>query len=99
MNSIYITSTSQLGILNRIKNNRVLPKDIELSLKQIKQEQRNDNESSHEEDFDVFGGLMDTKIREINSKRHRETPKNKYRILEVNKNSKPKGKRVQSPMW
>lgn len=38
-----------------------------------------------------LAGLMDTKVREINNKRHRETPKNKYRILDVNKNSKQIG--------
>ncbi len=91
IDSIFITTTTQLEILNKVKNNKVLPKDIESSLKQVKKEQKEENEANQKEEFDIFGGLEDTKIREINNKRHRENPKDKFRILEVNKNSKQIG--------
>ena len=89
----FIASTSQFDILNKVRNGRVLPKDIEISLKLIKQEQKEEQEKNGTEndEFDVFGGMMETKIREINSKRHRETPRDKYKILDVNKNSKQIG--------
>ncbi len=91
MDSIFLTTTSQLPILNKVKNNRVLPKDIENSLKQIKREQREAVDPEQQEEFDIFGGTMDTKVREVNSKRYREVPKDKFRILDVNKNSKQIG--------
>ena len=40
IDSIFITTTTQLDILNKVKNNRVLPKDIEASLKQVKKNKK-----------------------------------------------------------
>ncbi len=91
MDSIFITTTTQLKVLNKVKRNRALPKDIELSLKQIKRELKQQLLLTNEEEFDVFGGRADTTIRELNNKRHRENPKDKFKILEVNKNSKQIG--------
>ncbi len=91
MDNIFIATTTQYGILNKIKSNRVLPKDVEASLKQIKIEQKQSDRYSQEEDFDIFGSRAETKIREIKSRSHRENPKDKFKILEVNKNSKQIG--------
>ena len=91
LDSIYITATNQLDIMNKVKENKVLPKDIELSLKQLKIELKEQQTIDRREDFDIFGSLMDTKVREINNQRHRESPKDKFRILEVTKNTKQIG--------
>lgn len=91
--SIFITTTSQLEVLNKIKNNDVVPKDIEKSLKNIKEEAREQKFLVENEEFDIFGGISDdsTKIKKIANKSHRELPKDKFKILDVNKNSKQIG--------
>ena len=88
--SIYITTTNILELINKIKINEYLPKDIETSLKEIKKEAINEKTLSDIEEFDVFGGMNQdlTKVSKINNKRHRELPKDKYNILEINKNTK-----------
>ena len=88
--SIYITTTNILELINKIKINEYLPKDIETSLKEIKKEAINEKTLSDIEEFDVFGGMNQdlTKVSKINNKRHRELPKDKYNILEINKKKK-----------
>lgn len=91
--NIFITTTSQLAIINKIKNNKVLPKDIENSLKNIKKEEKEEKLLTENEEFDIFAGRVEdnTKIRKIANKNHRELPKDKFKILDVNKNSKQIG--------
>ena len=45
------------------------------------------------EEFDIFGGIADdsTKIKKIKDKKHRELPKDKFKILDINKNTKQIG--------
>lgn len=88
--SLYITTTNILEVLNKIKINDYVPKDIETSLKELKKEAINEKTLSDSEEFDIFGGMHQdsTKVSKINNKRHRELPKDKYNILEINKNTK-----------
>ncbi len=91
--SIYITTTNILDILNKVKNNEALPKDIELNLKQLKKEAIKEKIMAEDEEFDIFGGIMkdNTKVSQIDDKKHRELPKDKFSILEINKNTKQIG--------
>ena len=88
--SLYITTTNVLELLNKIKLNDYVPKDIETALKELKKEAVNEKTLSDSEEFDIFGGMHQdsTKVSKINNKRHRELPKDKYNILEINKNTK-----------
>ena len=91
--SLYITTTTLLPLLNKIKINEFLPKDIETALKEIKKEAIQEKTLSENEEFDIFGGIIqdNTKVSKINNKKHREIPKDKFNILEINKNTKQIG--------
>ena len=90
--SIYIASTNLIDILNKIKTNTITPEEIEKNLKQIKREANNEKTLT-EEEFDIFGNLIEdtTKIKKINNTKHREIPKDKFSILDINKNTKTIG--------
>lgn len=91
LDGTFIATTNVIGILNKIKTNNIMPEDIEKSLKEIKKEAV--DEKSLTEEYDIFGNLIEdnTKIKKINNKKHRELPRDKYNILDVNKNTKQIG--------
>lgn len=91
--SLYITTTKLIGLLNKIKTNEFLPKDIETALKEIKKDAIQEKTLSEDEEFDIFGGIIQdtTKVSKINNKKHREIPKDKFNILDINKNTKQIG--------
>ena len=91
--SVYITSTNLLEIINKIKINEFQPKDIETTLKDIKKEAIQEKSLSENEEFDIFGGIIQdsTKVSKIKNKKHRELAKDKFNILEINKNTKQIG--------
>lgn len=90
--SVFITTTNLLEILNKIKINDFLPKDIDNKLKELKKEAIEEKTLLGEE-IDIFGGAFQdsTKISKIKNKKHRELPKDKFNILEINKNTKQLG--------
>ena len=90
--SIYITTTELLPLLNKIKLNDLVPKDIENVLKEIKKEAIEEKTLTNEE-FDIFGGMLQdgTRVSKINNKKHREMPKDKFNILEISKTTKQIG--------
>lgn len=91
--SVYITTTNLIDILNKVKNNEVLPKDIENSLKNIKKEAIEEKTLTENDEFDIFGGIAhdNTKISKIKNKKHRELPKDRFNILDITKNTKQIG--------
>ena len=90
--AVYITTTNVIDILNKTKNNELLPKDIDNSLKQIKKEAIEEKTLFENEEFDIFGGSSDTtKVGKIKNNKHRELAKDKYRILEISKTTKQIG--------
>ena len=91
--SVYITATNLLTLLNKIKTNDFLPKDIETALKEIKKEAIEEKTLSGQEEFDIFGGMIQdsTKVSKIKNKKHRELAKDKFNILEISKNTKQIG--------
>ena len=90
--SIYIATTDLIEILNKIKNNNFSPDDLEKNLKKLKNEAK-ELKSLNEEEYDIFGNIIEdtTRVRKINNKKHRELPKDKFNILEINKNTKTIG--------
>lgn len=88
--SIFITTTKVLEVLNKIKAKEITPKDIEISLNELKEEAIKEKTLTTEEEFDIFGGIAQdsTKVSKINNKKHRELPKEKFTILDINKNTK-----------
>ena len=91
--SIFILTTNLLPLINKIKINDFQPKDIDNSLKEIKKEAIEERDLTDKEEFDIFGGIVQdsTKVSKIKNKRHRELPKDRFSILEVNKNTKQIG--------
>lgn len=91
--STYIMTTKILELVNKIKINDYLPKDIETELKEIKKEATQEKALLENEEFDIFGGLSqdNTKISKIKNKKHRELPKDRFNILEIGKNTKQIG--------
>ena len=91
--STYIMTTKVLELVNKIKINDYLPKDIETELKEIKKEANQEKALLENEEFDIFGGLSqdNTKISKIKNKKHRELPKDRFNILEIGKNTKQIG--------
>ena len=93
LDSCYIATTELLEILNKLKTNAVLPKDVEISLRTLKKHEQEEKNLSVQEDFDIFGGMVEDsrKIRKIGNQRHREVKKDKYNILEINQSTKTLG--------
>ncbi len=91
--SIYIASTELVEILNKVKNNVVVPKEITASLKELKQEAIEEKALTEADEFDIFGGIAQdiSKTSKINNKKHRELPKDKYTILDITKATKQIG--------
>ena len=90
LDNIYLTTTNQLEIINKLKVGSFTAKELEMWNKQIKTDLKNDSEISEEEVIDIFGGLVEDtrKITKLANKSHREQPKNKYAILRVSKSLK-----------
>ena len=91
--AIYLTTTNIIDILNKVKNNEAIKGDIEKSLKELKKEAENENVLIGSKDFNVFGDISKntTKNLKIGNKKHRETAKNKFSILEISKSMKSLG--------
>lgn len=91
--SVYITSTHLIDILNRVKNNEVVPKDITASLRELKKEAVEEKALMEKDEFDIFGGMAQdrSKVSKIKNKKHREMPKDKFVILDINKTTKQIG--------
>ena len=93
--NVFIATTELIDLLNKMKANKSVEEDFEKSLKQLKQELKN-SKFLNDEEYDIFGNTIDNDIRlqKINNKRHREVPKDKFQILDINKNTKPMGYKI-----
>lgn len=93
LDSIFITTTDVIGELNKIKNGVATPKDMADSLKLLKEKAKEKRKMLGEEEFDVFGGITDsrTRVKSIANKSHREVPKNEFSIMDINSNTNQLG--------
>lgn len=82
--SIYIATTELLEILNNYENEEAFVKSLNDLKKQAMEERRLFNK----ENFDLFGNVSEdaTKILVLAGKKHRETKKDKFKILDITKN-------------
>lgn len=90
LDNIYLATTNQIEIINKIKTNTLETKELDKWLKQIKEDLKNDKEMTEEEAIDIFGSLSEDtrKVKKLANKSHREQPKNKYSILRISKSTK-----------
>ena len=90
LDAVYLATTNQIEIMNKLKTNTTEPKELDRWLKQIKTDLKNDKNMSEEEVIDIFGSLSEDtrKVTKLANKSHREQPKNKYFILRISKEFK-----------
>ncbi len=90
LDNIYLTTTEQIEVINKLKTDSLAPKELEQYLKKIKKDLQNEKDLTEEDVVDIFGGLAEDtrKITKLANKTHREHPKNKYSILRIVKNMK-----------
>lgn len=87
--SIFLyTNEDVLKDINCLKSDKVI--DIENRVEMLKQEAELEEKLFGEQEFDIFGGIVEdkTKISKLNNKKHRESKKNKFKILDISKNTK-----------
>ncbi len=87
LDSLYLATTEQIKIMNKLKTNTVEPKELEQSLRKIKTDLKNEKDMTEEDVIDIFGSLAEDtrKVTKLANKTHREQPKNKYSILRISK--------------
>ena len=91
LDSLYILSTDVNRAINSLVGYKLqAKKELEASLKRLKEEAVEDKNLNDEENFDIFGSLIEDgrKVKTIANKSHRELPKDKYAILDISKNTK-----------
>lgn len=92
LESVFITTTNLLPLLNRINLKVAENKEISEELKRLKLAKENGEEilEEDEEPFDIFGRIKQThnKERTIGNKTHREQPRDKFEILGIQKGTK-----------
>lgn len=90
LDSIYLTTTNQIEIMNKLKTDQLEPKELDKWLKQIKADLKNEKDLTEADVVDIFGGLEEDtrKVKKLANKTHREQPKNKYSILKISKSTK-----------
>lgn len=82
--ALFIASTELLAILNDYENEEAFIR----SLEDLKKQAENERILFNQENFDLFGNITEdsTKIQMLAGKKHRETKKDKLKILEITKN-------------
>lgn len=89
LDSIYLTTTNQIKMMNKLKIKEFEQNDLSQSLKQIKADLKNEKDMTEEDAIDIFGSLSEDtrKVKKLANKSHREQPKNKYSILRISKST------------
>lgn len=82
--AIFVGTTELLDVLNDYENEEKFAN----SLEQLKGQAKNERILFHQENFDLFGNVAgdNTKIQLLAGKKHRETKKDKLKVLETTKN-------------
>ncbi len=92
LDSCFIANTTLLPLLNKINQKTVEPEEISEELKKIKLSREKSEHSEEEDDdsFNIFGRIKQTnnKERTLGNKVHREQPRDKFEILEIQKGIK-----------
>ena len=90
LDCLYLATTDQIDVMNKIKTEEITTKELETYLKKIKADLQQEKDITEEDAVDIFGNLAEDtrKITKLANKSHREQPKNKYSILRVSKSMK-----------
>lgn len=82
--AIFIASTELLDLLNHYEDEEKFIR----SLEDLKKQAESERVLFHQENFDLFGNVAgdNTRIRVLAGKKHRESKKDKLKILEITKN-------------
>lgn len=88
LDSVFITSTEVLEDINSLVNEE--KGNFKESISKLKQEALKTEILFASEEFDIFGSMSEdkTKINILGNTKHREIQKNKFRILDLTKNTK-----------
>lgn len=83
--SLYLITTDIADDINKIRNNEEISED---RLLQIKENMKKEDTVFNIDNFDIFGNIKNdkTKISTLANKRHREAPKDEYKILDISDN-------------
>lgn len=86
--SLYISETDVLEDINELRNGE--KQDFTEHIEGIKKEAFEEEVLFSSEEFDIFGGITEdkTKINTLGNIKHREVKKSKFRLLEINKETK-----------
>lgn len=91
LDGVFILATEVEKVINAVLGDKLqAKKEIEASLKVLKECATQDKSLNETEEFDIFGSLIEDgrKVKTIANKSHREMMKDKYTILEISKNTK-----------
>jgi len=90
LDCLYLATTDQIDVMNKIKTEEITAKELEGYLKKIKADLQEEKDITEEDTVDIFGGLAEDtrKITKLANKSHREQPKNKYSVLRISKSLK-----------
>ena len=82
--SLYIALDNVLEDINKVKQAKKITKT---NLDELKEEAKKEVVLFNSENFDIFGNVKEdkTKISILANKKHREAPKDKFKILEISK--------------
>ena len=84
--SLYIATTDIINVINNIRNKTNIPEEI---LKEQKKQMKDETTILDFNNFDIFGNIKNdkTKISVLSNKKHRESKKDKYKILDISENT------------
>ena len=84
--SIFLTTTDVVNDINQIRNNNNLSEE---RLKVLKENMKKETILFDIDSFDIFGNIKNdkTKISTLANKKHRESQKDKYKILDIAENT------------
>jgi len=85
-NSIYLVTTDIADDINKVRNNEGLSEE---SLEKLKESMKKETTVFDIDSFDIFGNIKNdrTKISTLANKKHRESKKERYKILDISDNT------------
>lgn len=84
--SLYLVTTDRLKDINKVRNNENISEDV---LEKLKKKMKEEDKIFSIDSFDIFGNIKNdkTKISVLANKKHRESKKEQYKILDISDNT------------
>ena len=85
--SLFVAQTNMLYLLNMLRDGNMDKDSLEMALSNLQNEFNKSRLYIETDDFDIFGSMEEDirKIKYIGNKSHRESEKNIYKLLNINK--------------